>query len=225
MSTDRGRPGPRGATRLRRRPGGDGLLIVGLVGRAGSGKSTVARGLAERGARVIEADRLGHEVTDQDPEVRAALIAEYGDAVYRADGTLNRARVASRVFSDAGSLQRLNALVHPRIVARIRERIESSRREKFRGVVVVDAALMLDWGFQGECDVVLAVVAPESMQFERLLADRGWPPEESRARLAAQPTRATFEEAADEVIDNDGNEDDLARKIAAVWERLAMRLT
>src|SRR5262249_17640209 len=148
--------------------------IVGLVGRAGSGKSTVARALAARGAQVIEADRLGHEVTDQDPEVRAALIAEYGSEVYRPDGTLNRAGVASRVFSDPGSLKRLNALVHPRILARIRERLESLRRENFRGVVVVDAALMLDWGFQRECDVVLAVVAGDARLFERLRADRGW---------------------------------------------------
>jgi dephospho-CoA kinase len=89
--------------------------------------------------------------------------------------------------------------------------------------VVVDAALMLDWGFQRDCDVVLAVVAPDAQHFQRLLADRGWPPEESAARLAAQPTREQFEHAADEILVNDGTPEDLSRKIAAVWNRLAMR--
>src|SRR5690349_20011371 len=105
--------------RLRRATEPDGLFIVGLVGRAGSGKSTVARALAADGTRLIEADAIGHAVTDGDPEVRAALAAEYGPGVYHADGTLDRARVAARVFTDAGARVRLNHLVHPRIVAAI----------------------------------------------------------------------------------------------------------
>ncbi|HTO89785.1 MAG TPA: dephospho-CoA kinase [Candidatus Sulfotelmatobacter sp.] len=213
------------AVRLRRRPANDGLLIVGLVGQAGSGKSTVARAFAARGAHVIEADQVGHEVTDRDPEVREALIAEYGTGVYRADGTLDRARVASRVFSDRASLQRLNQLVHPRIVERIRRRIAELRADGTQGVVVVDAALMLDWGFQRECDVLLAVTAAGSEQLARLERSRGWSRAEAAARLAAQPSREEYEAAADERIENSGSEADLQKQLAAVWQRLVLRLS
>src|SRR5262245_37179255 len=119
MSTD---------TSSRRPAARDGLLLIGLVGRAGSGKSTVARALAGAGAEVIDADAIGHQVTDQDPEVRAALEAEYGPGVYRADGHLERTTVAARVFADPAARARLDGLVHPRILARIRARLEELRR-------------------------------------------------------------------------------------------------
>src|SRR2546429_4197929 len=111
-------PPPRLA-RPRRAPR-PGPLVVGLVGRAGSGKSTVARALAAAGARVLDADRIGHAITDGDPDVRAALATEYGPEVYRPDGQLDRKRVAAKVFADPAALGRLNLLVHPRILERLR---------------------------------------------------------------------------------------------------------
>ena len=225
MSTERpdgSGSGPDAAARAGRAPQGvarrvptnDGLLIIGLVGRAGSGKSTVARVLSECGARLIEADAIGHRVTDTDPEVRAAMIAEYGPDVYRADGALDRARVGARVFSDRGALQRLNRLVHPRIVVEMRREIAALATGGFRGPVVVDAALMLDWGFERECDAVIAVVAAEPLQIARLMAARGWTAEQARARLAAQRADPSFAAAADVVIDNSGDESLLRRRAA-----------
>src|SRR5262245_54682223 len=120
------------ASRARRVPVADGLFIVGLVGRAGSGKTTVADALAADGARVIEADGLGHAVTDGDPDVRAGLSAEYGPEVYRENGTLDRARVAAKVFTDRAARERLDRLTHPRIVARIRAEVERLRVTGFR---------------------------------------------------------------------------------------------
>jgi len=213
MSTDR----------ARRPRTDDGLLIVGLVGRAGSGKSSVARALEADGAVVIAADALGHAVTDGDPEVRAALTAEYGPGVYRADGTLDRGRVAARVFADPAARARLDALVHPRLVRRLHAGLERLRAAGHRGVVVVDAALMLEWGFERACDAVLAVTAAEADQVARLMRARGWSEPEARARLAAQRTDETFAAAADEVIDNRGSEADLARAARAALARIAAR--
>ena len=206
---------------IERRPAaGDGLFILGLIGRAGSGKTTVARALEHDGARVIEADRVGHEVADRDPAVREGLIAEYGAGVYRADGTLDRGRVAARVFRDPEARGRLDRLVHPRIVARIREEIGQLRREGFRGVVVVDAALMPRWGFERECDAVIAVVAPESEQVARLVRGRGWSEAEARARLAAQDSNEASSAAADVTLDNDGTPEALARAAREAVSRL-----
>ncbi|MBI5708745.1 MAG: dephospho-CoA kinase [Candidatus Eisenbacteria bacterium] len=202
----------------------DGPFVVGLVGRAGSGKSTVARALAAAGAEVIEADTIGHEVTDTDPAVRAALAAEYGPGAYRPDGTLDRPRVAARVFSDPEARARLDRLVHPRIVERIHARLAALREGGFRGVVVVDAALMLDWGLERACDVVLAVVAPGPDQVARLMRLRGWSEDETRRRLGVQRTNEQFRAAADQVLENHGSREQLeraARDAYARWMRAA----
>lgn len=213
-------PVPMSAERPRRPRSDDGIFLVGLVGQAGSGKSTVARALASDGAVVIEADALGHEVTDRDPEVRRALEAEYGADVYRGDGTLDRRRVAARVFSDPAARTRLDRLVHPRIIERIARRIDALRAEGHRGVVVLDAALMLDWGVERGCDAVIAVVAPEPDQLARLARSRGWSEAESRARLAAQRRPAEFAAAADVTLDNRGTVEELERAARTALERL-----
>jgi dephospho-CoA kinase len=203
------------STDVRRGPAGDGLFILGLVGRAGSGKSAVADILAVDGATVIEADLLGHEVTDRDPEVRAALAREYGDDIYRPDGRLDRERVAARVFGDPAARARLDQLVHPRLVARIVERLEGLRARGARGVVVLDAALLLEWGLERGCDAVIAVTAPASEQLRRLMAGRGWTEGEARSRLMAQRTDEAFSAAADVTLDNSGSIEDLARRARA----------
>ena len=208
------------APKPRRPHADDGLMIVGLVGRAGSGKSSVARALAARGARVLDADRAGHEVTDHDPEVRASLLSEYGPAVYLEDGSLNRRLVSAMVFSSPAALESLNRLVHPRIVHRLRTQVAALVHEGFRGAVVVDAALMLDWAYERDCDAVIAVVAPEEAQVARLMASRQWSADEARRRLAAQKPNAFFAAAADEVIDNRGTEAELDAAANAALARL-----
>ena len=206
-----------------RRRAEDGPLVVGVIGRAGSGKSTVAAALAADGARVIDADALGHNVTDEDPDVRAALIADYGPTVY-GPGGLDRGIVARSVFRDVAARQRLNRLVHPRILRRIRERIDAWRDEGFRGVIVIDAALLLDWGLERECDLVIAVRAPEAVQLERLERDRGWDRDEARRRLGVQRPDDELAAVADVVLDNTGSREALAGAArAAVRSRLERR--
>jgi dephospho-CoA kinase len=208
MSTDRPR---RGA--------GGGPYRVGIVGRAGSGKTTVARALAADGAEVIDADALGHAVTATDPEVRAALSAEYGADVYGPAG-LDRARVAARVFADAAARERLNRLVHPRIVDRIRRRFAALEAAGFRGVVVLDAALLLDWHLERELDAVIAVTTSESSRLERLLRSRGWNAEEARRRLGVQSDDTRFAAAADVVLDNRDTPEALARAALEAIQKL-----
>ena len=212
MSTERPRP--------RRSHVGDGLFILGLVGRAGSGKSTVARALVADGGAWIDADRIGHEVTDQDPEVRRALESEYGEDIYLGDGTLDRRRVAARVFSDPAARARLDALVHPRILARAWEELNSLRLSGHRGVVLLDSALLLHWGMERSCDAVLAVSAPESERIARLMSSRGWSEEQARAVLAVQRPGEWFSDAADLTVENGGSVAELERAARAAVVRL-----
>ena len=216
---------PTDARRERRTPAEDGLFIVGLVGRAGSGKSTVAHALQSEGAIVIDADRIGHQVTDQDADVRRGLEAEYGGDVYLPDGALDRARVAAKVFADPAARQRLDTLVHPRILAVIRERLEGLRAQGTRAVVVIDAALMLQWGLERHCDAVLAVTAPEVEQVRRLRAARGWSESEARARLAAQWPDERYAAAADWTIENRGSEGELRAAAHEALRELKRRAT
>jgi len=204
----------------RTRPVGAAPFVVGIVGPAGSGKSTLARSLAGPRTRVLDADRFGHEITDGDPRVRAALSAEYGDSVYRADGTLDRARVGAHVFSDPAALARLNALVHPRIVERLRAGIATAAG---LDTVVVDAALLLDWGFERECDAIVAVVAPRAQQIARLRRARGWSEDEAVRRLSTARSNDAFEALADDVVVNDADEAAAVRAIHDAVGRLRAR--
>jgi dephospho-CoA kinase len=206
--------------RPRRPHSGDGLFVLGLVGRAGSGKSSAARALADDGAVVIDADRVGHEVTEQDPEVHAALALEYGPDVYGPDGRLDRARVAARVFADAEARERLDRIVHPRLVARLVGRLDELRARGFRGVVVLDAALLLEWGLERECDAVIAMTAPAEEQVRRLGRLRGWSAAEAARRLAAQRSDEAFRAAADLTLDNSGSPEGLEQEVRAAVARL-----
>jgi dephospho-CoA kinase len=212
MSTERTRP--------RRAHAGDGLFIIGLVGRAGSGKSTVARAIVADGGAVIDADALGHQVTDQDPEVRRALAAEYGADVYLADGALDRRRVGAKVFTDPEARARLDALVHPRILQRAWEAMNQLRLAGHRGVVLLDSALLLQWGMERSCDAVLAVAAPEAEQIARLMASRGWSEAHARSVLGVQRPDDWFREAADHTIENTGSVAELERAARAAVVRL-----
>lgn len=209
--------------RRRRAPVDDGLWILGLVGQAGSGKSTVAGALEGDGAWVLVADQIGHEVTDGDPEVRAALAADYGAAIYGLDGRLDRRRVAERVFADPAARARLDALVQPRILAEIRRRVASRRDAGFRGAVVIDAALMLEWGLEGDCDAVIAVVARRADQIAWLQQQRGWTAEEAAARFSAQRSPERFMSAADVTLENHGTADQLAGAARAAVAALRAR--
>ena len=192
--------------------------VIGLVGRAGSGKTTFADALRARGARIIEADRIGHRVTDTDPDVRAALEDEYGPGVYRPDGTLDRGRVAESVFEDREARRRLDALVHPRLVADLRRAIAEALADPAVPLVLVDAALMLEWGLDRECDLVVAVVAPEADQIARLVAARGWSPAHARRRLEVQRSNEQFAQQADVVVSNDAGIDALLARADALFD-------
>ena len=214
----RGRPASAGSRRPK--PPAGSPFVVAIVGPAGSGKSTLARSLAGPRTRVLDADRLGHEITDGDPTVRAALAAEYGAGVYLADGTLDRGRVGARVFSDPAALARLNAIVHPRIAARLRDEIA---RATGIDTVVIDAAVLLDWGFERECDAVIAVRASREQQIARLRKARGWSEGEATRRLASARSDEAFKALADEVVVNDTDEATAERAMRDAVDRLRAR--
>ena len=179
-----------------------------LTGPTGSGKSLVAGFLRELGALVVDADAVGHRVLEE-PAVIAALTAAFGAEMLR-DGCLDRAALGRRVFADPAALARLNAVVHPRLAARLRAELDACvAAPDFRGLAVLEAAVYFQLPPLGPVDLVVAVTADAALRRERLIAARQLDPAAVDARIAAQqPLLADFARA-DVVLHNDGDVDAL----------------
>jgi len=196
------------------------MVVVGLTGGIGSGKSTVASALAERGAVVVDADRIARSLLEPGGGAFSAVVERFGPGVLAPDGTIDRSRLAEVVFADADALGELNRLTHPLIGAEIGRRLEQAREESAR-VVVLDVPLLVEGGRERyPVDVVVVVDAPEAVVLERLEAGRGMDPDAARARMARQATREQRMAVADVVLDNGGDEAALAAQVDQLWSWL-----
>lgn len=197
------------------------MKTIGLVGGIASGKSRVAEELVRLGAGVLDADRVGHEVLANDPEVRQAIESRWGKSVFRADGSVDRKAIAARVFGQTASAiaerEFLESLLHPRI--RLRLEMEAARMaESGKPAVVLDAPLLLEAGWKPMCDVVLFVDASRATRLERA-RDRGWTEAQFDQREAAQWPIDRKRAAADYVIQNNGTESELACDVRQLWQQ------
>ncbi len=196
-------------------------FLVGLTGGIGSGKSAVAGLLAERGARIIDADAVARDVVAAGSDGLRAVVAAFGTGMLDDLGELDRARLADIVFADPLARRRLNAIVHPLVAARI----ETLLAEHSAGdVVVYDVPLLVEGSVQDrhEFDLILVVEAAEELRIQRLVRDRNMSEDEVRARMAAQATDEQRRAVADVVIVNDSSPGDLSAAVDDVWrERIA----
>jgi dephospho-CoA kinase len=193
------------------------MLDVGLTGGLGSGKSTVAGLLAERGAYVIDADVLARQALAAGSPGLAAVVGALGPGVLRPDGSLDRAELAAVIFHDADARAAVEAVVHPE-VARLTRRQRSEAPPGTR-VVVHDVPLVVEKGLSRRYDVVVVVECDAATRLARAVA-RGVPEADARARIAAQATDEERRAAADIVVSNDGDRAALERQVAALWPRL-----
>jgi dephospho-CoA kinase len=195
------------------------MLRVGLSGGIGSGKSTVARGLARRGAIVIDADVIAREVVEPGQRGLAAVVGRFGEGVLMADGRLDRPALAALVFEDAAARADLNAIVHPLVAAETARRTAAAPADS---VVVMDVPLLVEAAKSGY-DVVVIVEAAEAVRIERLVG-RGMPAEDARKRMAAQASDQDRRKVADVVLDNSGSEEDLEAQLDSLWAQLTASL-
>lgn len=194
-------------------------IVLGLLGGVAAGKSAVGALFAARGLLHVDADAIARTVADE-PEVVAAVATAFGPAAVAADGRLDRAELGRRVFADAAARQRLEAILHPRILARIRQDLEDARRAGRS--VLLDAPLLLETGLHALCDHVVFVAASPAVRAARA-ATRGWPADELARRERAQRPVADKQRAAAWTIDNDGPLEATARQVDAVLDQLARR--
>jgi len=200
------------------------LLRVGLTGGIGSGKSEVARRLAEHGAVLIDADVAARQVVEPGSPGLARIAAAFGDEVLRPDGSLNRERLGEIVFADPGRRAELNAIVHPLVRAWMQEAERAAVQTDGDAIVVHDVPLLAESRGQAGFDPVIVVDVPPELQLERLVRLRGMPAEQARARMAAQASREQRLAVADIVIDNSGSLEDLDGRVDEVWADLERRV-
>jgi dephospho-CoA kinase len=196
------------------------MLRVGLTGGIGSGKSTVAARLVERGAVLIDSDVIAREVVEPGTSGLAEIVAAFGTDVLTGDGALDRPALAHVVFGDAEARQRLNAIVHPRVRERSAEIISAAPAD---AVVVQDIPLLVETGAAAAFPLVVVVHAAEEERVRRLVL-RGLPEADARARIAAQATREQRRAVADHVIDNSGSLDELYAQVDALWAELGAKV-
>lgn len=196
-------------------------MFVGVTGQIGAGKSTAAGILASFGAVVIDADRVGRRVVDDSLVLRRKLARAFGADVLSHSGRLDRRKVAERAFADAQARKTLNSLVHPYLLKELGK--EMRRLHKRHDVVVIDAALLLDWQLDFQVDLVVVIDAPAEERLARMKA-RGISSDDARARQRLQLPMSEYHSRADVVIVNDGSEAELQEKLRRVWEEKILPL-
>jgi len=197
------------------------MLLVGLTGGLGAGKSTVARMLADRGAILVDADELARRALEPGSGAYRQVSDLFGDEALTASGELDRAAIAATVFSDPARRRALESIVHPEVFRMLAETVEARRGTD--DIIVFDAPLIVETGFHDACDVVVVVTALEEERVARATRERGMTADQARARIGAQIGDAEREAVADVVIRNDGDVAQLEARVDDLWEQLRAR--
>jgi dephospho-CoA kinase len=196
------------------------MLLVGLTGGIGSGKSTIARMLADRGAVVLDADRFARDAVVSGSPGFDAVVNRFGLALIGPDGQLDRPALATIVFADDEARRDLEAIVHPEVRRQISAGIAANAGTD--RVVVLESPLLIETGMHRDCDVVVVVAADPDTRVARLVA-RGMDEADARARMAAQGSLEAASAAADVLLDNDGRPGELEAQVERLWEGLRTR--
>jgi dephospho-CoA kinase len=193
------------------------VILVGLTGGIGAGKSTVSAMLAERGAAIVDADQIARDLQSPGSPVLAAMAARFGEHILHDDGSLDRGAVAQIVFNDKAALDDLNGIVHPAMQDEIQRQIDEHRG--------TDRVVVLDFPLLGEnprkgLAATIVVDIPVEVAVERLVDQRGMDEADARARINSQISREQRLASATHVIDNGGDRDELVRQVDELWAAL-----
>jgi dephospho-CoA kinase len=201
------------------RTGKSHVLLVGLTGNIGSGKSTVAQLFSERGATIIDADVLSRRAVEVGTPAFRTIVERWGTSVLSADGAIDRSALRRVVFSDSQQLEHLNKIVHP-AVERMRVALVEQARQRGDRVVVCDIPLLFEKKMTGKFDRIVLVDAPRPVRLERLVRERGLRETEAMDMIVAQMPAELKRARADFIIDNDDTLAALDRQVAEVWSSL-----
>jgi dephospho-CoA kinase len=195
------------------------MLVVGLTGNIGSGKSTVAQLLSERGATIVDADVLARRAVEADTPAYEKIVERWGTSIVGIDKQLDRSALRRTVFSDAGQLEELNEIVHPE-VENLRKRLLDDARQRGDRIVVCDIPLLFEKHMAPRFDRILLVDAPRPLRLERLVRERGLRETEAMDMIVAQMPAELKRAGADFIIENAGTLNALEQQVADAWTQL-----
>lgn len=194
------------------------MFIIGVTGGIACGKSEVARIIARKGIKVIDADLLSHEVTENNQSAIKRIIEEFGEQILDDNHKISRKKLAEIVFADRKSLDVLSMIVHEEVIKEIKLRVEKLKKSKEK-VLVLDVPLPVKDGFINICDKVIVVWADEKLRIKRLMENRGMDITDIKKRMNMQMSEDEYKSFADIIIDNSSSLEDLEKKVNGILER------
>jgi dephospho-CoA kinase len=197
------------------------MLIIGITGGIACGKTEVAEVFRKNGAIVISGDQIGKEVVEKERRVLKELVRAFGQDILRGNGTLDRRKLGELAFASEESGDRLNKIIHPPLLKELRRRIQSIGEKTPEAVVVIDAALVVEWGLEKELDYLIFVESKEENKIKRLQKEKGYSRKEALDRIRSQLPEEVKEEKADVVIRNDEGLTELREAAEGVWRFIA----
>lgn len=195
------------------------MIVIGLTGNIGTGKTTVSQILAKHGAVVIDADKLGHELLKSYTQTWQELVLTFGKSILKPDDEIDRRQLAEIVFNDPKVLARLNQILHPRMYQIAKERIEGWRRQGAK-VVVLEAPLLIEASWISLVNQIWVTTAPEAVMVERLKKYKGLDEAQVLSRLHSQLPQEEKVRQADEVINTDCSLAELEAEVAKLWQKI-----
>ncbi len=197
------------------------MLVIGLTGGIGSGKSTVAGFLKELGAEIIDMDKVGHQAYEPHTEGWEEVVKEFGKEILLPDNSIDRKKLGAIVFGDPQALARLNHILHPRMYEIAEQQIESHNKRGTRALVL-DAAILFEAGWHPLADEVWVAVAPEEVAVQRIVARNGLKEEQVRARIQSQMPPEEKAKRAQVIIDTNCNLEEVRQKVIRLWNQRVM---
>ncbi len=194
--------------------------LIGLTGGIGAGKSTVAELLAEKGASIIDADRIAHEIYEPGKEGYDRIVDHFGTGVLDEQGRVDRQKLGALVFDDREKLEELNRIIHPLVLKEVAERVAAVTADDPEQPIVIEAALMTETGWSGGAGELWVVITDPDLAVERLVQSRQMTPEEARLRMAAQTSNDERRSTATRVIENNGTIEDLELEVSLAWREM-----
>ena len=196
------------------------MIVIGVTGGVGTGKSTVARMFNDLGALVLDADRVAHQVMEPKRLAWRQIVKTFGSAILNEDQTINRRRLAAIVFGDEQRRRALEAIIHPQVLRTMKQQLHRLKRSRRVRAVILDVPLLVEVGAQELVDALVVVTAPPEAQRERLKKHHGWSEEEANARIAAQWEVSAKVALADHEIDNSDGMEATRTQVKRLWNKL-----
>lgn len=198
------------------------MILIGITGGIACGKTEVSKVFQKKGAIVFSGDQIGKEVVEKNKNVLKKLITTFGKEILTKNQNLNRRRLGKLAFSSKESQEKLNRIVHPHLLRELRERVDHWRKKKPKSVVVIDAALIVEWGLLDEVDCLILVESKREDKIKRLQQKKGYSRKEAQDRIKSQLPEIVKKRLADFVIKNDKDLEKLRKKADVVWKKIMM---